>query len=194
MTRRSLMISLSLVLGLTGAIWAAQQAEQEPDVKIQAGDVDVEADVQERPLGQQRQNLQETQFRQGKPLIHRASALIGLEVRNDAGKDLGEINDLAIDGHTGKIEYAAVSFGGFVGVGDKLFAVPWDALQVKQVGDREDDNWIATMNVSQEMLETAKGFNKDNWPDMADERWRTENDRVFRSAEREPVTDPTPRQ
>jgi hypothetical protein len=69
-----------------------------------------------------------------------------------------------------------------------LFAIPWDTIQVKQVGDADEDNWVAVVNISQQTLETARGFDQDNWPDMADERWRTENDRLFRTTERSDET------
>ena len=55
-----------------------------------------------------------------------------------------------------------LSFGGMMGMGDKLFAVPWQALELDTVNKR------FIMDVSKEMLEKAPGFDKDNWPDMAD--------------------------
>jgi sporulation protein YlmC with PRC-barrel domain len=191
MSTRFLVTSASAVVLLAGGLIAGQQdqkQQEEPDVKVQAGDVQVEANGALGAQQRERRNLDETTFRQSRPLIHRASALIGMEVQNSAGKDLGEIEDLAIDGHTGKIEYAALSFGGLGDVGDKLFAIPWDTIQVKQVGDADEDNWVAVVNISQQTLETARGFDQDNWPDMADERWRTENDRLFRTTERSDET------
>lgn len=180
-------LALTAMIALAGALVAQQEDQDKPDVRIQAGDVDIQADVDR---AKERRELRETGLREEKPLIHRASALIGLNVKNSADKQLGEIHDLAIDGKTGKIEYAAVSFGGFVGIGDKLFAVPWDSLQIKRVGDAEKDNWVAVMEVSEATLKNTRGFDKDNWPDMADERWRAENDRVFRTTEREDDTTP----
>src|SRR5262245_21409012 len=56
--------------------------------------------------------------------VVRASEIIGTSVKNKAEEDLGSINDLVIDPVDGQIAYAAVSMGGFLGVGDKLFAVP----------------------------------------------------------------------
>lgn len=192
MTTRIFTLALAATVGLAGALLAVQnqqQQEQQPDVKIEADDVQVERQQQQqRP----RQDLQETSGRQQKPLIHRASALIGMEVQNAQGKDLGEINDLAISDQDGKIEYAAVSFGGFAGIGDKLFAVPWDAIQVK-LQDPDGDDWIAVMNVSEQTLENAQGFDKDNWPNMADEKWKAQNDRAFRTTERDVEIETTPR-
>lgn len=186
MKARLIVMALSVTVGIAGGLLAVQnqQQEEKPDVDIEAGDVDVEADVQEREQRKEREQLRETSLRQGKSLIHRASALIGLEVQNPAGKDLGEIEDLTIDGKSGKVEYAAVSFGGFAGVGDKLFAVPWEAIQIKQM-DPSQDEWVAIMDVSEQTLENAQGFDKDNWPNMADERWKMQNDRAFRAAQRD---------
>lgn len=186
MKARLIVMALSVTVGIAGGLLAVQnqQQEEKPDVDIEAGDVDVEADVQEREQRKEREQLRETSLRQDKPLIHRASALIGLEVQNPAGKDLGEIEDLTIDGKSGKVEYAAVSFGGFAGVGDKLFAVPWEAIQIKQM-DPSQDEWVAIMDVSEQTLENAQGFDKDNWPNMADERWKMQNDRAFRAAQRD---------
>ncbi len=63
----------------------------------------------------------------------RASQLIGMNIQNEQGKSLGEINDLVLDANSGKIRYAAVTYGGFLGVGDKLFAVPWGASNVARI-------------------------------------------------------------
>jgi len=58
-----------------------------------------------------------------------ASEIIGQSVVNPEGESLGKINDLAIDGDAGRVAYAVLSFGGFLGMGDKLFAIPWSALE-----------------------------------------------------------------
>jgi len=61
-----------------------------------------------------------------------------------------------------------LSFGGVLGIGDKLFAVPWVALKL------DTKNKRFTMDVDKERLEMAPGFDKDRWPDMADETWSKE--------------------
>jgi sporulation protein YlmC with PRC-barrel domain len=94
-----------------------------------------------------------------------ASSLIGDTVRNGAGEKLGEAKELMIDLPTGRIAYAVLSFGGFLGVGDKLFAVPWSALAL------DEENRQLVLDVSKEVLEAAPGFDKNNWPDMADPVW-----------------------
>jgi hypothetical protein len=80
---------------------------------------------------------------------------------------LGEIEDLAIDSQTGQIRYAVLSFGGFMGIGDKLFAVPWTAFTKR-------DNDTYALSIDKSRLERAPGFDKNNWPDMADQQWGRE--------------------
>lgn len=97
-----------------------------------------------------------------------ASTLEGDAVRNSAGEDLGTVDELMIDIPTGRVAYAVVSFGGFLRMGNKLFAIPWSALSV------DEDEKCFILDVDKNMLETAPGFDKDNWPDMADTRWATD--------------------
>ena len=97
-----------------------------------------------------------------------ASSLSGDKVRNEAGEDLGKINELMIDVPTGRVAYAVLSFGGFLGMGDKLFAVPWDVLTL------DEDEKCFILDVEKETLENAPGFDKDNWPDMAERNWRSQ--------------------
>lgn len=95
-----------------------------------------------------------------------SSSLSGTSVRNRNGEDLGKVEDLMIDMSNGRVDYAVVSFGGFLGVGDKLFAVPVQAFTT------DTDNEELVLDKSKEKLENAPGFDKDNWPDQADSKWR----------------------
>jgi sporulation protein YlmC with PRC-barrel domain len=94
-----------------------------------------------------------------------SSSIAGTTVQNSSREDLGEIKDLMIDISEGKIAYAVLSFGGFLGMGDKLFAIPWEAFSVVQ------EEEVFLLNVPKEKLERAPGFDKDNWPDFADSTW-----------------------
>ena len=94
-----------------------------------------------------------------------AGTLIGDPVRNPAGETLGRIKEFMIDTRNGRIAYAVLSVGGFLGLGDSLFAIPWNMLQV----DPEDRCFL--LDVSKEQLENADGFDPDHWPDMADLDW-----------------------
>lgn len=102
------------------------------------------------------------------PEVMGADTLIGNDVYNQQEEDLGDIKEIMIDMRTGTVAYAVLSFGGILGLGDKLFAVPWNAL----VLDTKNKRFI--LNVDKERLETAPGFDKDAWPDMADETWMRE--------------------
>ncbi|MFN3322585.1 MAG: PRC-barrel domain-containing protein [Bryobacteraceae bacterium] len=97
-----------------------------------------------------------------------ASSLASNRVRNRTGEDVGTIKDLMIDIYQGRVAYAVLSFGGFLGLGDKLFAVPWDKLRVDEV------NREIIIDATREQLERAPGFKKDNWPDMTDPDWEAQ--------------------
>jgi sporulation protein YlmC with PRC-barrel domain len=96
--------------------------------------------------------------------IKSVSALGGTKVINKAGKSLGKIEDFVVDLTTGRIAYAVLSFGAFMAT-DKLFAIPIKALKL----DLEKETFI--LDVYKEQLENAPGFDKSNWPDMADPEW-----------------------
>lgn len=91
--------------------------------------------------------------------------LVGRKVENPQGEDLGKIEDVMIDTGEGKVVYAVLSFGGFLGLGSKLFAYPWSALHLKGGEDK------VILDVTKESLEAAPGFPKDEWPDMNDRVW-----------------------
>lgn len=89
----------------------------------------------------------------------------GCKVTNAAGQDLGRIEELMIDTRQGRIAYAVLSFGGFLGLGDKHFAIPWEALR----SSTQDDQFI--LNVDKQKLENAPGFDRTNLPQRADRTW-----------------------
>lgn len=105
----------------------------------------------------------------------RVSEIIGANVENTAGESLGAIEDIVLDPKQGKVRYAAVSMGGFLGLGEKLFAVPWSAMQCKT----EDGEHVIVLDVDKERMANAQGFDADRWPNMADEAWQVENDRYY---------------
>ena len=73
-----------------------------------------------------------------------------------------------IDIPADKVAYAVLSFGGFLGMGNKLFALPWSALRL------DEDKKHFVLDVDKKKLENAPGFDKDNWPDMSDTSWGTQ--------------------
>ena len=99
------------------------------------------------------------------PSLMGADTLIGNNVVNHKGDDLGEIKEVMLDMRSGKVAYAVLSFGGFLGMGKKLFAVPWNALTL------DTKNKCFVLNVEKDSLKDAPGFDTDNWPNMIDESW-----------------------
>jgi sporulation protein YlmC with PRC-barrel domain len=102
-----------------------------------------------------------------------ASTITGDKVRNPDGESLGHLEEIVIDLESGRVSYAVLASGGFLGLGDKLFAVPWDLLSV------DTENKEVVLNVSKEMLENAPGFDKDNWPDSDDRSWMVDVYRYY---------------
>ena len=99
------------------------------------------------------------------PELMGADTLNGNDVYNQKDEDLGDIKEIMLNMRTGKVSYAVLSYGGFLGMGEKLFAVPWEALKL----DTENKRFV--LNVDKDRLENAPGFDKDHWPDMADTAW-----------------------
>ena len=99
------------------------------------------------------------------PELLGANTLLGNSVYNKDGEDLGHIKEFMIDMATGKVAYAVLSFGGLLGMGDKLFAVPWAAMTLDTVEKR------FTLDVPKPTLKDAPGFDKDHWPSMSDRTW-----------------------
>jgi sporulation protein YlmC with PRC-barrel domain len=97
-----------------------------------------------------------------------ADTLTGDKVVNRQKEDLGTIEHLMIDLENGRVAYAVLSFGGFLGMGDKLFAIPWSALKV----DTTERQFI--LDVDKKVLERAPGFDKAHWPNMGDRAWGAE--------------------
>lgn len=91
-----------------------------------------------------------------------ASSLNGTGIINSKGEDLGNIKDIMIDLQSGNIAYVVVSFGGFLGMGNKLFAMPWEAFVVDEKREK------VIVNIDKSVLENAPGFDKDNWPKTTD--------------------------
>ncbi len=105
----------------------------------------------------------------------KASDIIGTRVVNPKGDNLGDIKEIVIDPHTGKVAYAVVSFGGFLSLGEKLFAIPFSALEYRVTKhDPAPSTLIQSeyiLHVSKERLEAAPGFDTDHWPLLSDEKW-----------------------
>jgi sporulation protein YlmC with PRC-barrel domain len=112
-------------------------------------------------------------------IAHRTSKVVGMAVKNKANEDLGKIEDLVMD-EAGHIHYAAVSFGGFLGFNDKLFAVPFKAFKIKN--DPGSSTYYMELDVSRKHLENAEGFPNDKWPDFNDLEMRTKWDKFYNAS------------
>lgn len=99
---------------------------------------------------------------QPNPELLSATTMIGDDVVNPEGESLGKIEEIMIDRATGHVAYAVLSFGGFLGLGDKLFAVPWSTLAL------DADEHAFRLDVDKERLKDAPGFDKDKWPKSPD--------------------------
>jgi sporulation protein YlmC with PRC-barrel domain len=136
------------------------------DVQAAAAPVDLDADPDSR-----RRKDENAPSRRVFP----ASKLTGNRVRNSAGEDLGKIEEIMIDAATGTVAYAVLSFGGFLGLGDKLFAAPWRSLTL----NTRDHEFI--LNIDRKRLESAPGFDRNHWPDMSDPTWGSHIDEFYGS-------------
>ncbi|MFM0416655.1 PRC-barrel domain-containing protein [Paraburkholderia aromaticivorans] len=99
------------------------------------------------------------------PDVMAASTLDGNKVISSDGEHVGKISDIMLDVRGGRIAYAVLSTGGFLGIGDTLHAIPWSALTL----DTDDKCFV--LDASAELIKNSPGFDKDNWPSMADMQW-----------------------
>jgi len=99
------------------------------------------------------------------PQVEKASKLIGMAVQNNEGEKVGKVEELVLDAGRQRVSYAALSFGGILGVGDKYFAIPWPAFEYQPA----QNNLL--LNISKSEFESASGFDKENWPDMGNPKW-----------------------
>lgn len=91
-----------------------------------------------------------------------AGTLIGDEVVNLKSEKIGKVEEIMLDTTSGNVAYVVLSFGGFLGIGDKLFALPWRALRVDESAKE------VVVDIDKNRLEKAPGFDKDHWPDFSD--------------------------
>ena len=110
------------------------------------------------------------------PEVMAASSFEGETVINHQGDTLGEIEDIMLDVRSGRIAYAVLAVGGFLGMGEKYFAIPWRALTL------DTDRKCFLLDVDKDMLQNAPGFDKEHWPAMADETWAGDVHRFYGTA------------
>ncbi len=92
------------------------------------------------------------------PRLMGAETLIGNDVYNLQDEDLGDIKEIMLDMESGEVCYAVLSFGGFLGIADKLFAVPWSALKL------DTENQRFTLDVDKKSWSRRQGLIKMTGP------------------------------
>lgn len=112
-------------------------------------------------------SLEDTHAKGNYILAARAS-IIGSKIVNSSGEELGKIEDVVIDTRTNQVAYAILSFGGFLGLGEKHFAIPWETIRFDAVELK------AKLDIDKDRLKNAPGFDKESWPDMANSEWATQ--------------------
>lgn len=99
--------------------------------------------------------------------VVKSGEITGVKVKNPTNENLGDIAEVVIDKASGKVNYLVLDFGGFMGFGNKFFAVPWNLF----LYNTEQDCFI--LNVDKQQLKDAPGFDKDHWPDFASPEFTT---------------------
>jgi hypothetical protein len=107
------------------------------------------------------------------PTLFGARTFLGDEVYNRREDRLGTLKEFMLDLHSGRICYAVMSSGGFLGIGGKLFAIPWRALTL------DAENACFVLDISEERLMNSPGFDKRHWPDMGDASWVKDIDTFY---------------
>ena len=95
-----------------------------------------------------------------------SSKVIGSKVENTTGENLGKVESLMLDLSDGRILYAVLSFGGFLGMGDKLFPIPLSSFSFRTNKEGHVERCI--LNVDKETLKKAPGYERDRLPENAD--------------------------
>jgi sporulation protein YlmC with PRC-barrel domain len=110
----------------------------------------------------------------------RAKELIGKDVDDRVGKDMGEIDDLVVDMNSGKIHYAVLEFDQSWNLNDKLISLPLRAFNY--IADNQD----LMLNLDKESIDTKRAYQKDSWPDINDQKYRVETDRYLGTLAKSP--------
>jgi hypothetical protein len=142
----------------------------EPPVVTDAQEIEAGQAVTATPAGELQVEI---------PRSVRLSVLLEYPVRNPAGEDLGELEDMMINWRDGQAAYAVLSFGGFLGLGEKWFAIPLDALILDPIEQ------TVIIDIEPEMLGVAPGFDQDNWPETVSPTWDEEIRRYWDEYQRQ---------
>src|SRR5919108_4447411 len=98
-------------------------------------------------------------------VLLRSRVLFDYRVKSPQGEDLGKIEEVIVDMELGRVAYAVLSFGGFLGLGDKWVPVPWDAVAL------QPDKKVLLLKIEKEKIQKAPNFESATLPDLADRSW-----------------------
>lgn len=146
-------LSLSLVAVLSGYVLAAEQ----PGYQMR-GESEQRETIQQEGLAGRTQGV-----------MHRASEIMGKQVKNPQGEKLGTVHDIVLTEDRDAVSYLALSRGGIFGLGQTLHAVPWDAVQVGIDGEPY------IVSITRQDLEQTRGFPSGNWPASVEKGWSLED-------------------
>jgi sporulation protein YlmC with PRC-barrel domain len=170
------LVTASILSILSGGVYAADVQEKQKElVEQQQEVVETQQELKQETL--KASNERAIEANKTMQQISRASKIIGAKVTNPKGESLGDIQELVVDPESGQVVYAVVTFGGWFGLGDKLFALPWRAL----TWARDKENYV--LDVDKDTLKKAPGFDKKHWPDSTNkwDRWREEIEQFYRA-------------
>ena len=183
-------LAVGALAGMTAFAPQLVAAEAEVEVKTPRAQgetelkTDVPADVRDRDVTAQIATQRENRVMSS----NKASGLLGMEVKNAQNEKLGNIKDLVLDLKSGKLSYAVLSVGGFLGLGEKLLAVPVDAFQINQ----QDGTLV--LDADKAKIEAAPGFAATNWPPVDDPNLESRNFWMSKEATGAPARTETDRQ
>lgn len=177
---RSIPAVVATALMAAGSVTSAAYADDNPtaDPFAPPAQTDANSDVEaKKPVISADINTDRADRAAKSAMAVRASQLQGMTIQNEAGKDLGNVRDVVIDTDHGKVKYVAVAYGGFLGLGSKLFAVPFDAFEYRP--ESQDREQVLLLNLNEEMVRKAPGFDADNWPNMASKEFAAAIDKHY---------------
>ncbi len=154
-----------------------QKTVEEPKTVMEKKVVEEPKTVMEQRVVEEPKTVMETRTYE-RLVSASCKELDGWEIVNPQGEKLGTFEDVMLDIRSGNIAYAVINVSsGFLGMGSKLVAVPWDALSIesREFAEDEDISRRMILNVSKDKLGSARSFEKGNWPKQPDRSWLNEN-------------------
>src|SRR5262245_42644299 len=109
-----------------------------------------------------------------KTIEHREVQELRLELLGEGeGKKIGDIDHLMIDKVSGRVTYAVMSFGGFIGLGHSHYPIPWAALKY----ETKLEGYVT--GITEQQLKDAPAFSDDSW---SDRNWETQTYQHYKVA------------